>query len=312
MLMFAAANLIYASTDIVWIVAIGVLLVEVSIRPSGTLAMQLTMTRVEQMGLDVFGRIRSFAALGFSVASLTSMPLFNLAGYQLIFWMGAFLTALTVQVANVLPEQTAGKDMKSKPPKRRKAFYVLALSQFFTTMGIRAGYTFWLVYITRDLGLSTSQIGLFMAFVAGVEVPFFMLLDPMMKRWNPRIIYIIGSLGMAAFFLVLGFIPNIYWLIPVLIVRGALWPMYNLPIFVVTSQISHPRNVATNQAIMNVTMPSIAMLIMGSGAGWMFDHQAAWIFFVVCAIVCAIGSVVAIVGYRALAPINHAELQAQH
>jgi predicted MFS family arabinose efflux permease len=131
-----------------------------------------------------------------------------------------------------------------------------------------------------------------------------------LKRYNPRIIYIVGSVGLAFFFLVLGFVTNFYWLIALNIVRGALWPMYNLPVYVVTSQISHPRNVATNQAIMNVTMPSIAMLIVGSGAGWMFDHQAAWMFFTACAFVCFIGATVAIIGYRALAPIKAANVMA--
>jgi len=310
MVMFGAANLIYANTDIMWIVAIGVLLVEVSIRPSGTLAMQLTMTRIAEIRQDVVGRIRSFAPLGYSLASLTAMPLFSLGGYKLVFWAGVLLSAITIQVTNVLPANTATKNMTSKPPKRRRGFYILALSQFFITLGIRAGFTFWLVYVSRDLGLSTAKIGLFMAFVAGVEIPFFMLLDPIMKRYNPRIIYIIGSLGMAAFFAVVGFVPNFQWLIALNIVRGMIWPMYNLPIFVVTAQISHPRNVATNQAIMNVTMPSVAMLLFGSAAGWLFDHQAAWVFFMACATACFIGAMVAIVGYRYLAPITLEEQRA--
>lgn len=307
MVMFGAANVIYASTNVVWIVAIGVLLIESSLRPSGTLAMQLTMTRINEIRQDAVGRIRSFAPLGYSLASLTAMPLFSMGGYKLVFWAGVLLSAITIQVTNVLPANTASKNLTSKPPKRRRGFYVLALSQFFTTLGIRAGFAFWLVYVCRDLGLSTAKIGLFMAFVAGMEIPFFMLLDPIMKRYNPRIIYIIGSLGMGAFFAVVGFVPNLFWLIILNVVRGMIWPMYNLPIFLVTAQISHPRNVATNQAIMNVTMPSIAMLLFGSVAGWIFDHQAAWVFFLACATACTIGGLIAIVGYRFLAPTTLVE-----
>jgi predicted MFS family arabinose efflux permease len=82
-----------------------------------------------------------------------------------------------------------------------------------------------------------------------------------------------------------------------------IWPMYNLTIFLVTSQISRPRNVATNQAIINVTMPSIAVLLTGSASGWIFDNLGASIFFAVCAAACLIGAMIAVVGYRELEPI---------
>ena len=222
----------------------------------------------------------------------------------MLFWVGALLAAITIQLSNILPEYTASKEYTTKPPKRRRGFYVLALCQFFIAIGIRGGYAFWLVHVTRNLGLPTAQIGLFMAFAAGTEVPFFMLLDPIIKRYNPRIIYMLGSLGLGAFFLTLGFTPNFFWLVILCLVRGAIWPMYHLPIFLITSQISHPRNVATNQALINVTVPSIAVLLTGSLAGWLFDTQAPWLFFSICATACFIGVGIAFVNYRLLEPIQ--------
>ena len=173
-------------------------------------------------------------------------------------------------------------------------------------MGVRAGYAFWLVHFTHNLGLSIANIGIFMAFVALVEVPFFALLDPILKRYNPRIIYIIGSAGMGLFFLTVGMVDSVWWLIPLILVRALIWPMYNLTIFLVTSQISRPRNVATNQAIINVTIPAIAVLLTGSASGWIFDNLGAFPFFTACAIVMFIGVVIAIVGYRTMQPIEAA------
>lgn len=302
--LFAIALLIYANTTVVWWLGIALLLIQISLRPSSTLAMQLTMTRMEQLGSDIIGRVRSFAALGYGTASLIATPLFNLGGFAVVFLSGAVFSLFTLGVSNVLPTHTASDKDKTQTVKRNRGFYVLALSQFFVAMGIRAGYAFWLVHFTHNLGLSIANVGVFMAFVALVEVPFFALLDPVMKKYNPRVIYIIGSAGMALFFLVTGMVNSVWWLIPIIFVRGLIWPMYNLTIFLVTSQISRPRNVATNQAIINVTMPSIAVLLTGSASGWIFDNLGAFPFFAACAAVIAIGVLIAIVGYRTMQPIE--------
>jgi predicted MFS family arabinose efflux permease len=214
-------------------------------------------------------------------------------------------------MSNIFPASIASApgsiDEKPKHTKRNRGFYILALSQFFTTMGIRAGFAFWAIHITRNLGLPTAQIGVFMAFVAGTEVPFFMLLDPILKRYNPRIMYIVGSIGMGVFYFILGLTPGIIWLIPLIIVRGALWPMYHVPIYLVTSQISRPRNVPTNQALINVTIPSLAVLLTGTATGWLFDHHAAWVFFTACSVLCMIGALIAIIGYRTMQPLQNPE-----
>jgi predicted MFS family arabinose efflux permease len=259
---------------------------------------------MEQLGSDILGRVRSFAALGYAAASLIATPLFNLGSYAFVFISGALLSLITVGVSGVLPTHTASDKDKTQLVKRSRGFYVLALSQFFVTMGIRAGYAFWLVHFTRNLGLSIANVGILMAFVAGMEVPFFVLLDPILKRSNPRIIYILGSAGMGLFFLLMGLVDSVWWLVPLIIVRGLIWPMYNLTIFLATSQISRPRNVATNQAIINVTVPSIAVLLTGSASGWIFDNLGAFPFFAACAAACLIGAVIAVIGYRTMQPIT--------
>lgn len=302
--LFAIGSLIYANTRIIWWLGLAMLLIQVSMRPSMTLAMQLTMTRMEQLGSGALGRVRSFAALGYSFASLVATPLFNLGGYALIFFSGAVISAMTVAVSSVLPSHTASDKEKTQTASRNRGFYILALSQFFVTMGIRTGYAFWMVHFTRNLGLPIANVGILMAFVAGVEVPFFMLMDKILKHANARVVYILGSLGMAFFFLVMGLTTSIWLLIPLIILRGLIWPMYHLTIFLVTSEISRPRNVATNQAIINITMPSIAVLLTGSASGWIFDNLGAFPFFAACATACLIGALIAVVGYRTMQPIE--------
>jgi len=309
-LIFGLANLLFANTVGVITLGIAMLLVEVSAMPSLTLGMQLMMTRLTQIGHTAVGRMRAYAALGFSLASLSAGPLFNIGGYQLLFWVGAMLCGLSAQLSSVLPTHIASKEEQAQTaPKRKRGFYILAVSQFFTMMGIRSGHAFWLVHFSQNLGLPTGQIGLVMALVAGAEVPFFVMLDPILKRSNPRVIYIIGSMGIGLFFLSLGFATSIWWVIPMILVRGLLWPMYHLPIYLVAAQISHPRNVATNQALIQITVSSLAVLLTGSAAGWIFDNLGALPFFAACAAACAIGAVIALVGYRSLRPLEQPVLQ---
>jgi len=303
LLVFAIANFLFGNIQTTWILVLATLMVEASIRPSMTIGMQLTIVKLEQEGRAMIGRIRSFAALGFAFASLVAGQLFGIGGYPLIFWAGGFLTLVSVKTAQILPTKTTSDDLRSNPVPRRRGFYYLAASQFFVSMGIRAGHAFWWVHFQENLGVSTAHIGILVAFLAGAEVPFFMLLDPLMKRFNPRITFIVGSFGLSIIFLLLGAVPNVWWLIPLILIRGILWPMYHVPVFLVASKISHPRNVATNQAILQITVPAIAVLLTGTASGWIFDHLGAFPFFAATATACMIGGIIAVIGYRTMQPI---------
>ena len=92
--------------------------------------------------------------------------------------------------------------------------------------------------------------------------------------------------------------PSLPLLALLLVFRGLVWPGFHLSSFQLVNAISHPRNVATNQAILQVTMPSISLLLTGSFFGWIFDNLGPGAFFVICALACTIGVCIVIAGFR--------------
>ncbi len=297
---FVIANIIFATSHVELIIIVAVLLVHVTVSPSMTLGMQLTMTQLATRSKAMLGQIRSFAAMGFATASLLAGQLFGVGGFTLLFWMGALFAAISIQVATIFPAKPKikAKTSDSAPVARRKGFYVMVASQFFAMMGIQNSFAFLFVHLSQNLGIATGDIGVWAALIAGVEIPFFVLMDSVLPRVKFRQGYIFGIFGMAAFIFLMGATQNLMVLVALIVFRGVMWPSLHLSSFAVVSAISHPENVATNQAILQVTMPSIAMLLTGSAFGWVFDHLGAFVFFGLCALMCVIGASIMIIGYR--------------
>jgi predicted MFS family arabinose efflux permease len=51
------------------------------------------------------------------------------------------------------------------------------------------------------------------------------------------------------------------------------------------SRLSHPTNAATNQALVQVTAPGLAILLAGPLNGWVFDHLGARVLLQLVALV---------------------------
>lgn len=297
---FALANAIFAAAHATWLIIAAVLLFRVTVSPSMTLGMQLTIAQVIRSGKSVLGQIRSFASLGFALASLLAGWLFLIGGYPLLFWVGAAFALVSIQTATVFPAKAKDKpktDDEAKQPRNR-GFYVLAASQFFVAMGTYNAYVFIFIHFTKNLGVPSADVGLWAAILGIVEFPFFFLMDAILPKIRIRIAYIVSVLGIGVFMLLMGVVPNLPLLALLLVLRGLVWPGFHLSSFTLVNAISHPRNVATNQAILQVTMPSVALLLTGSLFGWTFDNLGPVAFFVLCALMCAIGAGIVIAGFR--------------
>lgn len=295
------ALLIYANTRIEVLLIVAVLIFEVTSSPSMTLGMQLTMTKLEGRGKAMIGQIRSFAAMGFAAASLLAGQLFTVGGFSLLFWVGAMFSALSIQMATIFPPKPKIKSKNAEeviPTKRKPAFYVLLASQFFVMMGLRNHFAFIFIFLHQDLGIPTADIGLWAAMLAGLEIPFFVLMDKVMPKFPARQAYVFGMLGMAAFMIILGTTQSLFALFALMLFRGIIWPSLHLSAFMVVSDVSHPRNVATNQAILQVTVPCIAVLLTGSGFGWIFDNLGAQAFFALCGIMCIVAAIIVVAAQR--------------
>ena len=297
---FALANIIFATSRVQILVIFAVLLIKITVSPSMTLGMQLTMSQLISRGKAILGQIRSFAALGFAAASLLAGQLFLLGGYPLLFGVGAVFALFSIQMSTIFPARPKHKAKRSEASKqpRNRGFYVLVASQFFLMMGIHNGFYFMFIHFSQNLDVATAEIGLWAALLGAVEIPFFVMMDTILPKVRTRTAYLAGIIGIAVFTFLLGAVQTLPALALLILFRGIVWPGFHLSSYTLVSQISHPHNAATNQAILQVTMPSIALLLTGSLFGWVFDNLGAGAFFALCALACAIAALIVIAGYR--------------
>lgn len=296
----ALANVVFATSELHLLIIAAVVLFRVTVSPSLTLTMQLTMTHLLRSGKAVLGQIRSFASMGFAIGSLLAGQLFAIGGYGLLFWVGAAFALLSIQMATVFPPKPKVKPKAADEDRqpRNRGFYVLAASQFFISMGTYNAYAFIFIYFNKDLGIPSADIGLWAAILGVVEIPFFYLMDAILPRMSFRIAYIVSVLGIALWTVALGAVETLPALALLLVFRGLVWPGFHLSSFQLVNAISHPGNAATNQALLQVTMPSVSLLLTGSLFGWVFDNLGPNFFFVCCALACTVGVCIVVAGFR--------------
>lgn len=297
---FALASLIFATTRQEILVIFAVLLFRVTVGPSMMLGAQLTLAELIRRGRAIFGQMRSFSALGFAVASALAGQVFALGGYSMIFTIGAIFSLISIQLATIFPAKPKAKVKPEAGPgqPRNRGIYVLAASQFFVTMCTHNAFAFLFIHLSHNLGVDTADVGVWAAILALVEFPFYFLTDALLPKVRLRVMYIFGVVGVALTTLGIGLVPNLPMLALLLVFRGLAWPAYQLSSYRLINAISHARNAATNQAIVQVTMPGIALLLTGSLFGWVYDHLGASVFYALCALAAAVGVCIVIAGFR--------------
>ncbi|MBN1565062.1 MAG: MFS transporter [Anaerolineae bacterium] len=307
----AVGNVLLVSSDWFWSLALAAVLIEMAFRPTASLGFQLVITQVHNEGRNIAGRIRGISSLGFGLASLVAGPLFALAGYT-----GLFLSAVASYLGGLvfrdsLPESISDPvnsepETQTPPVPHNRGFYLLMVSMFFLMMAHRAGYAFWFVHFQQNLGVSTGEIGRLAALMALVEIPFFVLLDPLLTRIDVRLAFILGGLGMSAVWLGTGFLPSRGWIYPLLLLRGGVFSAFYLTTFLVIVQISAPQNVATNQALLQGTIPSLATVLTSPLSGWLYDVAGPKALYSAITVVSLIGIGIVIAGYHLLKPVPEA------
>jgi predicted MFS family arabinose efflux permease len=284
-------------------VAFASVLLQISFRPTLTLGLQLVITKMSQEGRNLVGTIRAFSSMGFAITSFLVGPLFAFGGYISLFMSAVVGYSISIGLTGSLPQSTSEPSQPNPPAMpRTRGFYILILSMFFLQMGNRAGYDFWYLHFQENLGISTDEIGRFAGIMALVEIPSFVLLDRLLKRVDVRLTFILGGIGMAAVWFAVGIVPNRFWIYTLLVLRGFVFAVFYLSTFMIIVRVSVPANVATNQALMQGTTPSLAALLTSSLSGWVYEHIGATTLFTSASIVSLIGVAVVVGGYKVLVP----------
>lgn len=276
------------------VVVFSVLVLNVSVRTTFLYSMQLSFTKLQNAGKKAVGNIRAMSAGGFMVANATAGIVFGFGQYVALYIFATISGLLSLFFSDAMPENTAEKPQSRHSSGRSfsPALWWLFAAQFFVTMGIRNGFTFWLVHFQENLGMTTGQISLVVTLSAVFEIPFFFAIGRFLQDRDATRTYLLGSLSFGVVWVLIGMASGFGWVLLLLIPRGLAFALWNLSLLIRIDQISRPENVSTNQALGQITVPSLAALLSGAPMGLVYDSFAPLVFFSVCGVMIGIGAAI--------------------
>lgn len=260
--------------------------------PGASLLSQLTITWLDQRKLTIYGRLRGWGSFGWGVTTFISGRIVTIGGYPLLFVLTGFINLLLLPLVNVLPERTVERHERPQGNASRSlAFYILMISFFLFAFGNNAISAFSFIFFKQNLGASNDLIGIVSSVAALSEIPSMIFIDWLLRRTNIRTTLALGMLGQAILWVGYTLLSGPTFLIPLMVFRGTFFTFFNVSATLLVSRISHPTNAATNQAIAQVTVPSLAVLVAGSINGWMFDNLGPHILFMVAALMAVFAAI---------------------
>lgn len=263
---------------------------------------QLTITKLDQLKRDIFGKVRLWGSLGWAVATVFSGALIALGSYPLAFFTTTVLRLGSLPLTETLPKSTDRGDDNdpANTAPRSSAVYVLMLSQFLFFTGLNAYSNFLWIHMREGLGIAPEHIGIFAAIFAMAELLPMMFIDRFITNWGIRRVLLFGMISMSLEWLFFGFVPSVPWLIALQMARGMGFTAFTIGITVIIARVSKPVNVATNRALITVTMPALSMLLTSPIAGWIYDTFGPTATFVFSALLGLLATVFLLLNYRRL------------
>jgi MFS transporter, PPP family, 3-phenylpropionic acid transporter len=297
------ASLAFAVLTRPWQLGGAFLLNMATLRGSNGLLNQLSIKRFDQLKVSLFSRSRMWGAVGWSVSTIASSLVLRFGSYPHLFAIAAITGIAALFFVSELPRTTFDKNdpaesHESQP--RRIGFYILAAAHFFFFLGMGTSNSFIWVFFEQDLNVPDFQIGLMAALLAILELPAMLLLDGWVARLGARNVYLMGLVGMGVVWLGYSVMDSVIWLIPIAVLRGVAFSMTVVGIALMVARTSHPVNVATNQAIIEGTMPGLAFLLTGPIAGWLFDNLGSEWMWRYGAVMSLVGALILFINFRRL------------
>lgn len=265
--------------------------------PGAALMSQLTITSHKENGASMYGKLRAMGSLGWGIATITAGWFISIGGYALLMALSGLINLLMLPWLKVFPPRTAERASKvEKPPKRHKAFWLLMASNLCFYIGMNALIVFMWAYFKDYLGADDATVGFLAALLGIAEIPWMVVMNRIYRRVPVRVALMVGIAGQAVFFFALATMTHSSAMVAWALIRGLFYALQNISLTVMVSQISHPLNAATNQAIAWVTVPGIAAVLMGPISGWMYDNGHARELFVISGVIALVGSLLLLLG----------------
>lgn len=264
--------------------------------PGAALMGQLSITGFRERGSAMYGKLRAMGSLGWAAASIIAGPLIAIGGYTLLILLSGVSYLVSISFVKSFPERTAARNSRvDRPPKRLPAFWLVMFGNLLFYIGMNALNLFMFVYFKEYLGADDSSIGVYAACLGLFEVPWMLVMNRIYRRISTRKALVIGIAGQSLFTVSVALLGGTGPLLILIALRGFFYALWNISLTLVVTEISHPANVATNQALTWVTMPAIAAIIMGPLSGWLYENVGPRPLFLVSALVTLSGALLLVI-----------------
>jgi PPP family 3-phenylpropionic acid transporter len=261
--------------------------------PGAALMAQLSIAGMDSKDQSSYAKLRAMGSIGWGLATVISGPLIALGGYVLILLISTVLNLLILPVVRIFPPRTSETTSRiSKPPRRSRAFWLIMFANFLFYVGMNTMSVFMFVYFKDYLGADDGMIGVYAALLGISEVPWMLVMGRIYRRISSLTALNIGIAGQALFLAALALLTDAPGLLVLIFARGIFYSLQNISLTLLVSEVSHPSNVATNQAITWVTVPGVAAVLTGPLAGLMYDNGDARLLFALAGGVAIMGSLV--------------------
>ncbi len=270
---------------------------------------QLTITRLDQLKRDIFGKVRLWGSVGWALATVISGAVIAIGSYPLAFFTSGLLRLGMLPYTNALPVATdrGEEDETDETAPRNPAIYILMISQFLFFTGLNAYSNFMWIYMREGLGIPPERIGIHAAIFAFAELLPMLYIDRFINSWGIRKVLIFGMFSMSLEWLLFAFVPDVPSLIALQIARAMGFTAFTVGITIIIARVSKPVNVATNRALITVTMPALSMLLTSPIAGWIYDTYGPRATFIFSMAMGVAATVFLLANYRRLGSTEKAK-----
>jgi PPP family 3-phenylpropionic acid transporter len=270
--------------------------------PGASMLSQLTISWLDQRRRAIYGRLRGWGSFGWAVTTLVSGRIVAFGGYPLLFIFTGAINLLLLPLVKVLPERTSERHERvDGVASRPLAFYILMASFFLFAFGNNAITDFGFIFFRLNLGASNDLIGVVSSVSALSEIPSMIFIDWLLRRTNIRTTLAIGMLGQAVLWIGYTLLTGPNYLIPLMAFRGTFFTFFNVSATLLVSRISHPTNAATNQALAQVTVPALAVVLAGAINGWLFDTVGPHVLFKISAMMAVLAALLLLAARHTIA-----------
>ena len=243
---------------------------------------RLTLKRLQtQQRLD-FGSVRFWGGLSFAATSLLTGYFARDASVGILFPLSTVFALAAVLFAGALPKgmtaRLSSQQRRDLPPRTAGLRFIFGMA-FVYTLGLSGVQTFAALYLVEDLGAGNAFIGLIGAIGSLAPLPAFYLADWLVHRIGATGVlgasFVMSVFAWSGMAFITSAPPALIWMT----LQGIASSLYLVALVILLGQWSLPQRAATDQMLVQLTVPGVAGMLAQPLSGWLFDALGGPVLF---------------------------------